>query len=153
VCCSMLQGRFHRQLFGLDPRRRLYIYHKARQCCSVLQCITVYYSVLQCVAVCCSVLQCITVCCSVLQGVADDGATTESQSVLQVRCSVLQCVTVFCSVLQCVAVCRSVSQCITVCRSVLHCVAVCCSALQCLQHIAVCPPDFWKTVKWNNLYD
>jgi len=52
-------------------------------CCSVLQCVAVYYSVLQCaatfistvhsncvlqcVAVCCSVLQCITVYCSVLQ--------------------------------------------------------------------------------------
>ena len=39
-------------------------------CCSVFQCVSVYYSVLQCVAVRFSAFQCIAVCCSVLQCVA-----------------------------------------------------------------------------------
>jgi len=77
-------------------------------CCSVLQCVAVWYSVVLCVAVCCSVLQCVAVCCRVLQ-----------------------CVAMWCSVVQCGAVCCSVLQCVAVCCSVLQCVAVCCIALPC----------------------
>ena len=48
-------------------------------CCSVLQCVAVWFevdlmcccSVLQCVAACCSVLQCVAVCCSAVWGRAN----------------------------------------------------------------------------------
>jgi len=116
-------------------------------CCSVLQCVAVYYSVLQCIPVCCSVLQCVAVYYSVLQCIT-------------VRRSVFQCVAVYSSVLQCITVCCSVLQChiMLQCASVWHasnrhlrstrfylgfgtiscttysmlqCIAVCYSMLQC----------------------
>jgi len=70
-------------------------------CCSVLQCVAVFYSVLQCVAMCCNVLQCVAVCWT------RSCASTSSLRCVAVCCSVLQCVAVCCSVLQCVAVCCS----------------------------------------------
>jgi len=63
-------------------------------CCSVLECVAVFWNVLQCFGMCCSVLECVAVFWNVLQCVAT-------------CCNVMQCVTiaVCCSVLQCVAVC------------------------------------------------
>ena len=62
-------------------------------CCSVLQCVAVFYSVLQCVTVCYSVLQYVAVCHMV----------QKCQKVIAVACvagccSVLQCITIRCSV-------------------------------------------------------
>jgi len=90
------------------------------ECCSVLQCVTVWCSVLQCVvardleqcvekdlqcvAVCCSVLQCVAVCCS-------ERLEKVCWKDFAVRCSVLQCVAVCCSVLQCV-VARDLEKCV-----------------------------------------
>jgi len=90
----------------------------AAVCCSVLQCVAVYYSVWYCTTECSK--------CS----------HTESQvycgvKCIAVWCRVLQCVTVCCSVLQCVAEVCSVLQCVTVCCSVIQRVAVCCNMLQC----------------------
>jgi len=65
VCCSVLQyvvahipppatllsfNLINTSFFRLDPRQPLHIHCKARQCCSVLQCVAVCCSVLQCVA-------------------------------------------------------------------------------------------------------
>ena len=121
-------------------------------CCSMLQCVAVYFhtsdmlpipgnmgnkntagSVLRCVAVCCSMLLCVftreTRYLFQVTWEHEDGTTditiAEPIARLEVCC---RC----CSVLQCVAVCRSVSQCVTVCCSVLQCVVVCCSVLQCV---------------------
>jgi len=82
-------------------------------CCSVLQCVAVWYTALQCVAVCCSVLQCVTLCCNVLQCVAvwcSEWAMSRDEThsyVMHITyiqivrslvcCSVLQCVAVWCS--------------------------------------------------------
>ena len=37
-------------------------YSNAAVCCSISQCVAVWFSMLQCVAVCCSVWQCVAVC-------------------------------------------------------------------------------------------
>jgi len=78
-------------------------------CCSVLQCVALYYNVVQCVAMYCTVLHCGAVLFS--------GRTCWMRVVLAVwacedivlRC-VLQSVAVCCSVLQHVAVCGSMLQ-------------------------------------------
>ena len=76
---------------------------RARDSCSVLQCVAVCCSVLQCVAVCCSVLQFVAVCCSVLQCVETWVSLTHFA-----RHEMWQCVAVCCGVLRCVAVCVAV---------------------------------------------
>jgi len=93
-------------------------------CCSVLQCVALWYSVLQCVTVCCRVLKSVAEFCSLLHCVA-------------LCCSVLQCVAVCYSVLKGVAVCCRVLLCAGLCYSVLQRVAVCYSVLQCVQCAAV----------------
>jgi len=102
-------------------------------CCSVLQCVAVWWigfvpvilqrdnrahrivsplaKIHQSGAEWFSVLQRVAVCCSVVQRVA-------------AWCSMVQCGAVWCSVVQCGAVWCSVLQCV-------QCVAVCCSVLQC----------------------
>ena len=40
-------------------RIRMTLVTHTQMCCSVLQCVAVYYNVLQCVTMCCSVLQCV----------------------------------------------------------------------------------------------
>jgi len=88
-------------------------------CCSVLQCVAVYYSVLQCV-----------------NDVKITSIDTMTWRPPELYRSVLQCVAVCCSVMQCVAVCGSGMQCVAVCGSVMQCVAVCGSIMQCVA--AVC---------------
>jgi len=72
-------------------------------CCSVLQCVGVFWSVLQCVAVCCSVLQYVAVCCSVFHDNKEAITFKDFYLVLRGK-RVLQLVAVCCIVFWCIAV-------------------------------------------------
>jgi len=100
VCCSAQVG--DRKV--LEAHMCVHV----AECCSVVQCVTVYCSVLQCVAVRCGALQCIAVCCSVLQYPSrrqkGPGGTY-------------------------VCACYGVLQYVAMCCSVLHYVAVTCSVV------------------------
>ena len=84
-------------------------FRKLQLCCSVLQCVEVFWGALRCFGLCYSVLQ-----CDALYNYVG------FQQVVSESCS-------------CVAACCSVLRCFGVCHGVLRCVVVCCSVMQCVQ--------------------
>jgi len=106
----------------LDSNCAIRCKNRVAACCSVLQCVAVYYSVLQCIAVCCSVVQCTAATVELtFENFFCQTNTEDEMREVRIYCNTLQHIATHCNTLQYTAAqCNTLQHAATSCNALQH---------------------------------